>query len=58
LPRELRNLRVFVLFLSKNEKNNSFDLIGLNSFFYLTVGVRYVCHFAVVSFIVFPGCLV
>ena len=28
LPRELRNLRVFVLFLSKNENNNGFDLVG------------------------------
>ena len=33
LPRELRNLLVFVLFLSKNENNNGFDLVGLNSFF-------------------------
>jgi hypothetical protein len=32
LPRELRNLRVFVLFLSKNENNNGFDLIGLSFF--------------------------
>ncbi len=32
LPCELRNLRVFVLFLSKNENNNGFDLVGLNSF--------------------------
>jgi hypothetical protein len=32
LPRELRNLRVFVLFLSKNENNIGFDSIGLSSF--------------------------
>ena len=34
MPRELRNLRVFVLFLSKNENNNGFDSIGLNSFLF------------------------
>ncbi len=28
------NLRVFVLFLSKNENNNGFELIGLNSFLF------------------------
>ena len=31
MPRELRNLCVFVLFVSKNENNNGFDSIGLNS---------------------------
>ena len=32
MPRELRNLRMFVLVSSKNENNNGFDLVGLNSF--------------------------
>jgi hypothetical protein len=51
LPRELRNLCVLVLFLSKNENNNGFDAIGLN-FFSSTVCVRYIFHFAVVPCIV------
>jgi hypothetical protein len=42
LPRELRNLRVFVLSLSKNENNNVFDLIGLGSF---TFDYRLVVYF-------------
>ena len=33
LPCELRRLVVFVLFGSKNDNNNSFDMVGLNSFF-------------------------
>jgi hypothetical protein len=32
LPRELRNLRVFVSFSSKNKNNNGFVLVGSNSF--------------------------
>ncbi len=51
MPRELRNLRVFVLFLSKNENNNGFDSIGLNSFL-LTISVWCMFHFAVVFRIV------
>ncbi len=35
MPRKLRNLLVFVLLLRKNENKNSFDLVGLNSFFFL-----------------------
>ena len=34
LPCELRHLVVFVLFWSKNENNNSVDLVGLNSLLY------------------------
>jgi len=56
LPRELRNLLVFVLFLSKNENNNSFDLVGLNSFS-LIIGVWCFLLFSVVSCIVVLGCL-
>ncbi len=56
LPRELRNLRVFVSFLSKNENINGLDLIGLSFFSYDYRRVVYF-HFAVVSCIVSPGCL-
>jgi len=56
LPRELRNLRVFVLFSSKNENNNGFDTIGLNS---SSLDYRRVAniHFTVVFRIVSPSCL-
>ncbi len=56
LPRELRNLRVFVSFSSKNENNNGLDPIGLSSFLFDYRCVVYL-HFAVVSCIVSPGCL-
>ncbi len=47
---------VFVLFLSKNENNNGFDTIGLNS---SLSDYRRLANilFIVVSFIVSPGCL-
>ncbi len=54
LPRELRNLRMFVLFLSKNENNNGFDTIGLNSFSFDYRCVANV-HFTVVFCIDFPS---
>ncbi len=47
---------MFVLFLSKNENNNSFDLVGLNSFS-LIIGVWCFLSFSVVSCIVVLGCL-
>ncbi len=56
LPRELRNLRVFVLFLSKNENNNGFDTIGLNSSSFNYKRVANI-HFTVAFRIVFPSCL-
>ena len=47
---------MFVLFLSKNENNNGFDTIGLNS---SSSDYRRLANilFIVVSFIVPPGCL-
>ena len=47
---------VFVLFLSKNENNNGFDTIGMNS---SSFDYRRVANilFTVVSCIVSPGCL-
>ena len=58
LPRELRVtvVLVFVLFLSKNENNNGFDTIGLNSSLFDYKRVANI-HFTVVFRIVFPSCL-
>jgi hypothetical protein len=59
LPRELRQNRgtcvCLFCFLSKNESNNGFDTIGLNSssFDYKRVAK---IHFTVVFRIVFPSC--
>ena len=39
---------MFVSILSRNENNNGFDSIGMNSFFSLTIGVWCIFHFAVV----------
>jgi hypothetical protein len=57
LPRELRNLRVFVLFLSINENNNGFDLIGMNSFLldyrrlvYFFILLLYLALFSLVAY--------
>ena len=47
---------MFVLFLSKNENNNGFDTIGLNSFLFDHKRVANI-HFTVVFRIVFPSCL-
>ena len=49
-------LCVFVLFLSKNENNNGFDTIGLNSSLFDYKRVANI-HFTVVFRIVFPSCL-
>jgi len=53
---QLQGHGVNVLFLSKNENNNGFDLVGLNSFSVI-IGVWCFLSFSVVSCIVFPGCL-
>ncbi len=50
------NLCVFALFLSKNENNNGFDTIGLNSSSFDYKRVANI-HFTVVFRIVFPSCL-
>ncbi len=47
---------VFVLFLSKNENNNGFDTIGLNSSS-SDYGRLAIILFIVVSFVISPGCL-
>jgi len=47
---------VFVLFLSKNENNNGFDTIGLNSSLFDYKRVANI-HFIVVFRFAFPGCL-
>ena len=46
---------MFVLFLSKNENNNGFDAIGLNSSLFDYKRVANI-HFTVVFRIVFPSC--
>ncbi len=59
LPRELRLNRgtcvCLFWFLSKNENNNGFDTIGLNSFSFDYKRVAKI-HFTVVSRIAFPSC--
>ncbi len=47
---------MFALFLSKNENNNGFDTIGLNSSSFDYKRVANI-HFTVVFRIVFPSCL-
>ena len=47
---------MFVLFLSKNENNNGFDTIGLNSSLFDYKRVANI-HFTVVFRLVVPSCL-
>ncbi len=56
MPRELRNLLVFVLLSSKNENNNGFASVGLNSLLFDYMPVVFF-HFVAVFCIVFSGCL-
>ena len=58
LPCELRRLVVFVLFGSKNDNNNGFDMVGLNSLLYDYRRVVFSFFFIVLALLFLVACFI